>query len=90
MFLDYVSSINGILCTALEWADQTLKLMINNPELKYFPVSIVNTLESLVVTHLESGQFETAEKEIGKQDFVIFSTRAIARPKVVSFRFPIP
>jgi hypothetical protein len=49
---------------ALEWADQTLKLMINNPELKYFPVSIVNTLESLVVTHLESGQFETAEKEI--------------------------
>jgi hypothetical protein len=49
---------------ALEWADQTLKLMVNNPELKYFPVSIVNTLESLVVTHLESGQFETAEKEI--------------------------
>jgi hypothetical protein len=56
--------------------------MVNNPELKYFPVSIVNTLESLVVTHLESGQFETAEKEIGKRRFVNFSIytepRAIA------------
>ena len=38
-------------------------------------MSIVNTLESLIVTHLESGQLETAEKEIGKSlrdIFVVF------------------